>query len=162
MCSEYFNLLKAESLFSQSPGSQNTQEGFHKPFDDMSQIAKFSSAHKYAFSKRYLPTRVWSVAWGNRLSSSRSASSPRGFWRNISRRGRLSSYSTGVASMPSFWYSIWKEMDRESLQPSTGLGTTRLHALSLSGNTEQGLFYVSRTRLFCIQHCWSSGFKTDL
>lgn len=29
-------------------------------------------------------------------------------------------------------------MDRESLQPSTGLGTTRLHALSLAGKTEQG------------------------
>ena len=38
-------------------------------------------------------------------------------------------------------------MDRDSLQPSTGLGTTRLHALCLSGNTEQGVFYVSRTGL---------------
>lgn len=69
-------------------------------------------AHKiYVVSQDFcllIPTNVRSVAWGNRLSSSSRERRPMGFWRNISRSGRLSSYSTAAASIPSLWYSIYK------------------------------------------------------
>lgn len=114
---EDINSLKTGSILAQPSGraripSQNTNET--------------SSLLSVLCLFRHLPTRVWSVAWGNWLSSSKSASSPRGFWRNMSRSGRLSSYTTGVTSMPSFWYSIWRNTDCESLQPETGLCSTRL------------------------------------
>lgn len=64
---------------------------------------------------RYWPTRVWSVACGKRLSSSRSESIPMGFCKNRSRRGRLSSYSIIRASTSSFRYSSCTEMSDQSV-----------------------------------------------
>lgn len=54
-----------------------------------------------------LPTSVWSVAWGKRLSSSSKDNMPMGFCRNRSSSGRLSSYSMTRASTFSFRYSSY-------------------------------------------------------
>lgn len=56
-------------------------------------------------SDKSLPTSVQSVALGKWLSSSSNARRPRGFVRNISSRGRLSTNVMALPSTPSFWYS---------------------------------------------------------
>lgn len=60
----------------------------------------------------YLPTSVWSVACGNRLSSSSRDNKPIGFCKNISKRGLLSSYSITLASTPSYRYSFCNKQQK--------------------------------------------------
>lgn len=54
-----------------------------------------------------LPTRDMSVAFGKWLSSSSKASNPRGFIKNMSNRGRLSTNDMLTPSKPSPRYSCW-------------------------------------------------------
>lgn len=60
----------------------------------------------------HLPTSVWSVACGNRLSSSSRDNKPIGFCKNISKSGLLSSYSITLASTPSYRYSFCNKQQK--------------------------------------------------